>query len=230
MSHVEKGRARQRALFAFLDAYEVATTDQLAQLFWGGTSEHQLRLARSHLLRYLRAPPEKVPRKLLRLPHPLYRNGAYVWTTRQKGTGHTQKVLHHLQLVDFHIAVVGQIARYGARVVPELPWAPGLIPDQTVFWKDAVWAIEHHLNGPFSHGGDYRQFMEEEAFSLCHWWKSGVRMGLLVLTTSGLLDHVRRQLQLANVVSLTCRVATRDSALRNLGTWLKLSDDPPKGE
>jgi hypothetical protein len=207
-----KGRARHEALFAFLARYPMATTDQLAALIWSGNE----RLARAHLLRFVQEG------RLRRLPHPLYRNGAFVYMAHgERGTGHSQKVLHHLQAVDFHLAVTRQLGRHGARVTPEMPWAPGLVPDQTVWWREAVWAVEHHLSGPFSHASDYQRFMEEEEATCCHWWRPGLRIGLLVVTVPAQVDHVRAQLRLRDPPELTWRVATREGALRDPGAWLK---------
>jgi hypothetical protein len=209
----ERGRRRQQALFDFLGQYAAATTDQLAALIWGGNE----RLARQHLLAYTRAG------QLRRLPHPVYRNGAYVYTRRQSATSHTQKVLHHLSEVDFYLAVVSHLARYGARTVAEMDWGPGVVPDQTVIWRDAVWAVEHHLSGQFGHASDYQRFMEEEAYTLCHWWRDGLRLGLLVITGgAGAGDHVRAQLRRYSPSGLTWRVGTREEILRDPGPWLRL--------
>lgn len=208
----ERGRRRQQALYDFLGQYAAATTDQLAALIWAGNE----RLARQHLLAFTRAG------QLRRLPHPLYRNGAYVYTRRQSATSHSQKVLHHLSEVDFYLAVVRSLARYGARTVAEMEWAPGLIPDQTVIWRDAVWAVEHHLSGQFGHAGDYQRFMEEEAYTLCHWWREGLRLGLLVIVGgAGAADHAMAQLRRNSPPGLTWRVAARENVLRDPGACLK---------
>lgn len=208
----ERGRARHRGLFDFLNRYHMATTDQLAALIWSG----DVRLARHHLLRFVR------DGLLRRLPHPLYRNGAYVYTTTARTTAHSQKVLHHLAAVDFHLAVVRQLGRYGARVVPELPWAPGVIPDQTVIWQQGVWAVEHHMSGPFRHAGDYQRLLEEEAYQLCPWWREGIRLGLLVVTSPGAVEHVRGQLARQDLTDITSRIVTRTGVLREPGAWLKI--------
>lgn len=212
MTTTEKGRGRQRALFEFLSQYPMATTDQLAELLWSGDA----RLARHHLLRFTRAG------QLRRLPHPLFRNGAYVYTaTSRRATAHSQKVLHHLMEVEFHLAVTRQLARYGARVIPELPWGPGVVPDQTVFWKDRVWAIEHHLTGAFQHAGDYQRLVEEEGYTLCGWWRPGLKMTLLVVTGPASAEHVRGQLLRADLEGLTWKVILCESILRDPGAWLK---------
>ncbi|HWI50755.1 MAG TPA: hypothetical protein VNT01_01270 [Symbiobacteriaceae bacterium] len=189
----------------------MATTDQLASLVWVGNG----RLARHHLLRFVR------DGRLRRLPHPLFRNGSYVYTMTDRATAHSQKVLHHLAAVDFHIAVTRHLGRYGARIVPELPWGPGVVPDQTVMWKEAVWAVEHHLSGDFRHAGDYRQFAEEERFEACHWWRPGLRLGLLVIATANDVDHIRTQLRRHDPPGLTWRIVLRDAALRDPGAYLK---------
>lgn len=159
--------------------------------------------------------------QLRRVPHPLYRNGAYVYTRSERSTSHSQKVLHHLAAMDFHLSVIRHLARYGARVIPEMPWGPGLIPDQTVLWKETAWAVEHHLSGQFSHAGDYRRFMEEEQFELSNWWRPGLRTGLLVVTTPTALEAVRTRLHQGDPPGLAWRVCTRESALRDPGSWLK---------
>jgi len=212
MTTTEKGRRRQRALFDFLGQYAAATTDQLATLIWGGNG----RLARQHLLAYTRAG------HLRRLPHPLFRNGAYVYTRRQSATSHTQKVLHHLSEVDFYLAVVRHLGHYGARTVAEMEWGQGLVPDQTVIWRDAVWAVEHHLSGQFGHAGDYQRFMEEEGYVLSHWWRERLKMGLLVITSgAGAVDHVVAQLKRYTPPGLVWRVGTREAVLKDPGSWLK---------
>lgn len=212
VTNVQKGRRRQQALFDLLGMYQAATTHQLATLVWGGNE----RLAREHLLAYTRAG------QLRRLPHPVYRNGAYVYTRRQSATSHTQKILHHLAALDLHIAVARHLGRYGARTVAEMAWGPGLQPDQTIIGRDSVWAVEHHLSGQFSHAPDYRRFWEEESYALCHWWREGIRIGLLVITGSaGAADHVVAQLKRNNPPGLTWRVATRESVLRDPVPWLK---------
>ncbi|MGE5508226.1 MAG: hypothetical protein ACM3RP_07095 [Chitinophagales bacterium] len=213
MTTTAKGRARQQALLDLLDRYPAATTDQLAALLWRGDQ----RLARRHLLAAVRA------HLVRRVPHPLYRNGAYVYSRSGRSTSHSQKVLHNLAAVDFHLAVTRSLGRYGARTVPELPWAPWLIPDQTVLWRESVWAVEHHLSGAFSHGPDYQRFMEEEVYTLCHWWRPGLRLGLLVITAPVMLDHVRAQLRRHDLSGLTWRIGTRENVLRDPGPSLKLS-------
>lgn len=206
MTHTEIGRRRLQALFDLLGMYQAATTNQLAELFWGGDQ----RRARRYLLRFL----QEKPPKLHRLPHPLHRNGPYVYTLTHRSSVHSQKVVHHLALMDFHLAVVRHLAHQGARTVPELPWGAGLVPDQTIFWRDTVWAVEHHMSGQFSHTDDYRRFMEEEAYRLCHWWRPALRVGLAVLVSgSGSLEHVRGHLKRHNPPGLTWRVATRETAL-----------------
>lgn len=212
-----KGRARHEALFAFLARYQMATTDQLAALIWAGDT----RLARHHLLNFVREG------RLRRLPHPLYRNGSYVYTLTARATAYSQKVLHHLATVDFHVAVTRQLGRHGARVIPELPWAQGLIPDQTVFWKDGVWAVEHHLTGPFRHGGDYRQFMEEDAYELCSWWRPGHRIGLLVVVDTPVVDHVKGQLKQREPPGLAWRIVMKDAILRDPKAVLALDQAKP---
>lgn len=211
MTDVQRGRRRQQALFDLLGMYQAATTDQLAALIWGGNQ----RLAREHLLAYTRAG------KLRRIPHPVFRNGAYVYTRGSKATSHSQKILHHLAAMDFHIAVARHLGRYGARTVAEMSWAQGLQPDQTIIWKDTVWAIEHHLSGPFAHGADYRRFLEEEGYMQCHWWRPGLRIGLLVVTVPVFLDHVQGQLKRHNPRGFTWRVGTRENVLKDPGVWLK---------
>lgn len=212
MTSTEVGRRRQQALFAFLDRYPMATTDQLAALIWGGDG----RLARHHLLRFTREG------QLRRLPHPVFRNGAYVYTAgSRRATSHSQKVLHHLMEVEFHLAVTRQLGRYGARVIPELPWGPGVVPDQTVLWKDRVWAVEHHLTGAFQHAGDYQRLGEEEGYTLCGWWKPELRPGLLVVTGPAAVEHVRGQLIRAGLEWLPWKVVLGESVLRDPGAWLK---------
>lgn len=206
-----KGRARHEALFSFLARYPMATTDQLAALIWAGDA----RLARHHLLRFVR------DGQLRRLPHPLYRNGSYVYTLTTRSTTHSQKVLHSLAEVDFHVAITRQLGRYGARIVPELPWAPGLIPDQTVFWRDAVWAVEHHMTGPFQHAGDYQRFMEEEAVELCSWWRPGLRVGLIVVVGPTSTEHVRGQLKQREPPGLAWKIVLREGVLRDPGAYLR---------
>jgi hypothetical protein len=208
---VQKGRRRQQALFELLGMYQAATTQQLATLVWAGNE----RLARQNLLAYTRAG------QLRRLPHPVYRNGPYVYTKGARSSAHSQKILHHLATMDFHVAIARHLGRYGARTVAEMAWAEGLQPDQTVFLRDMVWAVEHHLSGQFSHASDYRRFMEEEIYSSCHWWREGLRIGLLVITASTMLEHVRSQLRLRDPAGLTCRVVTRESALKDPGSLLK---------
>lgn len=212
MTTTEKGRRRQQALFDFLAQYSAATTDQLAGLLWAGDQ----RLARGHLLRFFK------DGQLRRFPHPLYRHGPYVYTRSDRQSGFSQKILHHLVAVDFHLAVIRHLGKHGARVIPELPWGSGSIPDQTVLWKDSVWAVEHHLSGEFRHGPDYRRFMEEEEFETCHWWRKGVCLGLLVLTQASNLEHVRGSLRRYQPPGLTVRVALRENFLRDPGPYLKL--------
>lgn len=213
MTTTEKGRRRQQALFDFLARYPMATTDQLARVIWAGNQ----RLARSHLLRFTRE------EQLRRLPHPLFRNGSYVYTAgSRRGTTHSQKVLHHLAAVDFHLAMSRDLARHGARTISEMQWGSRLVPDQTVIWREKAWAVEHHLSGQFGHAGDYQRFMEEEQYTLCHWWKEGMRLGLLVITGgAGAVDHVVAQLQRQSPPGLTWRVGSRESVLRDPGRWLK---------
>lgn len=70
----------------------MATTAPLAALIWAGDE----RLARA----LLQITHDGL---LRRPPHPLYRNGCYVYLARgERATTHSQKVLHHLQAVDFH--------------------------------------------------------------------------------------------------------------------------------
>lgn len=185
---------------------------QLAALIWNGDEQ----LARQHLLRFTREG------LLRRYPHPLYRNGPYVYTNAiERATVYSQKVLHHLQEVDFHVAVTRQLGRHGARIIPELPWGEGLIPDQTVLYRDAVWAIEHHLSGPFTHAADYQRFMEGEEYTACHWWRPEMRMGLLVITPQSSMDHVVQRLRPRSFEGLVWRVASRQNALRDPGGLLK---------
>jgi hypothetical protein len=139
----------------------------------------------------------------------------------RRATAHSQKVLHALAEVDLHVAITRQLGRYGARVIPELPWGPGVVPDQTVLWKDRVWAVEHHLTGAFQHAGDYRRLIEEEAYTLCGWWRPGLTLGLLVVTHPAAVEHVRGQLLRAGTAGLSWRVVLSDSILRDPGTWLK---------
>jgi hypothetical protein len=212
VTSTEKGRRRQQALFDLLGQYQAATTDQLADLLWGGDQ----RLARGHLLRFVR------DGRLRRYPHPLYRHGPYVYTRSDRKSGHSQKILHHLMAMDFHLAVTHHLGKFGARVIPELPWGPGSVPDQTVLWKETVWAVEHHLTGEFRHGPDYRRFMEEEQFETCHWWREGIRIGLLVVTQAGHLEHVKGLLRRNAPPGLTVRVALRENVLRDPGPYLKL--------
>lgn len=212
MTTTAKGRRRHEALFAFLDLYAMATTDQLAALVYNGDR----RLARGHLLRFHR------DGLLRRLPHPLYRNGCYVYMSRcDRATSHSQKVLHHLQAVDFHLAVTRALARYGARVIPELQWAAGVVPDQTLMRSDSVWAIEHHLSGEFRHAQDYRQMIEDEAHTLCHWWKPGLKLGLLVVTDATFLERVQTQLKRAGTIGIPWRVGTKANVLRDPAAYLK---------
>lgn len=212
MTSVQKGRRRQQALFELLGMYQAATTHHLAALVWGGNE----RLARQHLLAYTRAG------QLHRHPHPIYRHGAYVYTRRRMKTSHSQKILHHLSEMDLHLAVAKHLGRYGARTVAEMAWGPGLQPDQTVFWRNFVWAVEHHMSGQFVHGPDYRRFMEEEEYAACSWWRQGVRMGLLVITGSaGAQEHVRSQLQRCDLAGMVWRVAHRESVLADPGAWIK---------
>jgi len=211
VTSVEKGRRRQQALFDLLSQYQAATTDQLASILWAGDQ----RLARGHLLRYVREG------QLRRFPHPIYRHGPYVYTRSDRRTAHSQKVLHHLAAMDLHVAAIRQLGRLGARIIPEMPWGPGLIPDQTILWKDAVWAVEHHLSGEFGHGADYRRFMEEEQYETCHWWRHGIRLGLLVVTHSMHVEHTKSRLKRYNPPGLTWRVAVRENVLRDPGPYLK---------
>ena len=69
-----------------------------------------------------------------------------------------------------------------------------MVPDQTVLWKDRVWAVEHHLSGPFQHAGDYQRLIEEEGYTLCGWWRPELRIGLLGVTGPEAVEHVRGQL------------------------------------
>lgn len=196
----------------FLARYPLATTNQLAALIWGG--DH--RLARYHLLRLARQG------LLRRLPHPLQRNGSYVYMAQgSRSTLHTQKVLHHLAAVDFHVTVSRQLGRHGARVIPEIPWAPGLIPDQTVLWKETACAVEHHLTGRFRHAADYQRFVEDQAYELCHWWRPGMRLGLLVVVHPTEVEHVRSQLRQHQLPGLAWRIVLREGALRDPGAALR---------
>jgi hypothetical protein len=208
-----KGRARHEALFNFLLRYPMATTTQLAELIWAGDQQ----LARQHLLRFTR------DGLVRRVPHPLYRNGAYVYSARtERRTAHSQKVLHHLQAVDLHIAVTRQLGRYGARVIPELPWGEGLIPDQTVLWRESAWAIEHHLTGSFAHASDYLRFIEEEEFRGCHWWREGMKVGLVVITAPAMADHVTQRIRSRLAHHVAWRVASLGTAIRDPGGLLKM--------
>jgi hypothetical protein len=205
-----KGRARQRGLFDFLSQYHAATTDQLARLLWRGDR----RLAGRHLLRFVR------DGRLRRLPHPTERHGPFVYLLRDR-SAHSPKIAHHLAEVDFHLAVMEQMAHVGARVIPELPWGPGSIPDQTVILRDGVWAVEHHLTGQFAHASDYRRFLEEEQYQTCEWWRPGIRIGLLVVTSLRFVDQVRFQLKLHDPPGLTWHVGTRENVLDDVRAWLK---------
>lgn len=101
------------------------------------------------------------------------------------------------------------------------------MPDQTVIWKESVWAVEYHLSGEFRHGPDCRRFMEEEQFESCPWWREGVRLGLLVVTQSVYLEHVKGHLRWTAPGGLTCRVALRENVLQNPVPYLKLQEGSP---
>lgn len=211
----QRGRTRQTLLLEFLGMYQAATTDQIAAHVYGG----QARLARRHLLRMTQ------DGLLQRLPHPVWRKGPYVYTTGGRKTAHSQKVLHHLAAVDFHIAVIRQLGKDGARVIPELPWAPGSIPDQTVLWRQWSWAIEHHRTGGFLHGADYKQLMEEEQYQYASWWRPGMLIGLLVIVeTPAAAAHVREQQARHNPPGLRWLVALREHALRDPRTLLTMRE------
>lgn len=212
MTSTEKGRRRQQALFDLLGQYHGATTDQLAALLWNGDQ----RLARAHLLRFVREG------QLRRFPHPVLRHGPYVYTRSDRNSGHSQKILHHLAAMEFHLAIIRHLARFGARVIPELPWGPGLVPDQTVLWRETVWAVEHHLSGEFRHVADYQRFMQEEQYETCHWWRPETRLGLLVVTQVVHLEHVKGHFSKGNPEGLTWRVALRENILKDPGPYLKL--------
>lgn len=215
MTAVETGRVRQQACLDFLDTYKAATTLQLACLLWRGNQ----RLASRHLLRF------HEDGHLARFPHPLIRHGPYVYTRTGRNSAHSQKILHHLASVDCHIAITRHLGKHGARVIPELPWGRHLIPDQTVLWRDSVWAVEHHLSGQFSHSNDYRSFMEEEAYEMMHWYRRGMRIGLLVVTSTRYLDHVQRELTSHKLkqAGLSWKVGSRENVLKDPLPWLQVA-------
>jgi hypothetical protein len=222
MTTTEKGRRRIEAILAILDRYPMATTDQLAQLVFAG----DCRLARRHLLKLATEEPGR-PAILDRVPHPIHRGGSFVWMLKKRGgrrTAHSQKVLHHLQAVAFHIAAARALGHKGARVVPELPWGTGVQPDQTLTIPGnppTVWAIEHHLGGTFAHGPDYQGFLAEEEFELAPWWKPGIRIGLLVVTESNMVEPIRARLGALQLGGITWRVGAKDQVLRDPVPYLK---------
>lgn len=214
-------RSPQHRVIEFLDLYHAATTDQLAELFWGG----RRRLAQYHLRRMVEAG------RLIRHPHPTDRRGPYVYRLAGRVPG--QKTVHQLAAVDFYLAL-RPLARQGARTVPELAWSDRVRPDQTVWWRQAVWAIEHHLNGPFEHAPDYARFLERGDYLTCHWWRRDVApeeqvLGLLVVTEPQYLDRVRQQLtrwlpkpgaMRPGEPLFVWRVGTRANVLAQPASWL----------
>lgn len=211
MSAVTQGRRRQEIALEFLSLYHAATTTQLADLLWGGDQK----LARKHLLRLSQTGLVE------RYPHPIIRGGPYVYIRSDCKSAHSQKVLHHLSLVDMHIAIVrSALGKQGARIIPELPWAKHLIPDQTVIMRDAVWAVEHHLSGRFTHGSDYRRHFEDEGWRRKHWWRDGMLVHLLIVTSPRLLDGVRDQVARHRLGDVA-RVAIVENVLADPTRYLK---------
>lgn len=222
-------RSPQRLVVEFLDLYHAATTDQLATLFWGG----RRRLAQYHLRRMVEAG------LLIRHPHPLDRRGPYVYRLAGRVPG--QKTAHQLAAVDFYLALRRDLARHGARSVPELAWSDQVRPDQTVWWRQATWAVEHHLTGKFEHARDYARFMEVGDYLACHWWRRDLEpeqqlIGLLVITEPQYLEHVRRQLARWLPKQVTTRpgepvfvwrVGTRANVLQQLTNWLSEPQPSP---
>lgn len=215
-------RSPQRLVVEFLDLYHAATTDQLATLFWGG----RRRLAQYHLRRLVESG------RLTRHPHPLDRRGPYVYRLAGRAPG--QKTAHQLAAVDFYLALRRDLARQGARSVPELAWSDQVRPDQTVWWRQATWAVEHHLSGRFEHARDYAQFLERGDYLACHWWRRDLNpeaqlIGLLVVTEPQYLDRVRQQLtrwlpkpgaMRPGEPLFVWRVGTRANVLAQPASWL----------
>lgn len=215
-------RSPQQRVIEFLDLYHAATTDQLAALFWGG----RRRLAQYHLRRMVE------DGRLSRHPHPVDRRGPYVYRLAGRAPG--QKTLHQLAAVDLYLALRRDLAHQGARTVPELAWSDQVRPDQTIWWRQVTWAVEHHLTGQFGHARDYARFFERGDYLACHWWRRDVApeeqvLGLLVVTEPQYLDRVRRQLTrwLPQPGALrpgeplcVWRVGTRANVLAQPASWL----------
>lgn len=204
----EIGRRRRARALELLAAYGYLTGDQLARAVWGGRD----RLARRHLLRGVQ---EGIWR---RLPHPLDRSGCYIYTLGRRSTMHSQQVLHCLAKAELHVSLMIR----GATVLPESPWGRDCVPDQTVIWRGTVWAVEHHLSGQFTHLMDYRRCLEEASYEDTDWWQEGLQIGLLILPSHDLGDHVRRAIQRTPLRGTTIRVVELAAVVRNPALWLQI--------